>query len=577
MTTDNPQINISSLSFNDIKTSLKSYLNDPLLNPQFVGYDFNGSALNNLLEVFAYNTLFYSFYSNMIANETFLSTATLENSIVSLVKPLGYLVPGKTSSKIELTVSPSAGTTRINPYSTAFSGSNPSGNSYLFYAIEGITVSSQTNLTIYEARSVVNNLQVTVDIAEQKVFLGNTNIDINTLTVKVNGITWSKYNNFQSDPGPNSTVYFLDRSSNGFYIIFGKKTINDYQATFGKNIISTDIVTVSYLLPSGTVANNINYVNNANLTNTVTKFTVGRDGADLDLVKFFAPKMFAANDRAVTRDDYYGVLFNSDVLPDNITNINQINVWGGEDADPPVYGRVFVSFSEQTLTRATPSVVKCIQFLKNKSVVTIIPEYVQSQIIKVGLTIRITKVTGSSDISTNAVIDVNAMYNTNKIFNNNINTDDIKQKLLNSYPSNIRSVVVEPSKISLLVSASATSKNVYFRNEFIGVQVNSPLGTALISDMFSYNGQNIRFKDKPTKFDENGYALEGELLGIKDGTSTSVGILGYVNYTSGYITINPGVLPTNSTLYFNAYLKYPDNIIIKNESVLIVDTVVVTV
>ena len=208
---------------------------------------------------------------------------------------------------------------------------------------------------------------------------------------------------------------------------------------------------------------------------------------------------------------------------------------------------------------------------------TIIPEYVQSQIIKVGLTIRITKVTGSSDISTNVVTDVNAMYNTNKIFNNNINTDDIKQKLLNSYPSNIRSVVVEPSKISLLVSASATSKNVYFRNEFIGVQVNSPLGTALISDMFSYNGQNIRFKDKPTKFDENSYALEGELLGIKDGTSTSVGILGYVNYTSGYITINPGVLPTNSTLYFNAYLKYPDNIIIKNESVLIVDTVVVTV
>ena len=68
MTTDNPQINISSLSFNDIKTSLKSYLNDPLLNPQFVGYDFNGSALNNLLEVFAYNTLFYSFYSNMIAD-----------------------------------------------------------------------------------------------------------------------------------------------------------------------------------------------------------------------------------------------------------------------------------------------------------------------------------------------------------------------------------------------------------------------------------------------------------------------------------------------------------------------------
>lgn len=572
----NPQINISSLTFDDIKTSLKAYLNNPTLNPQFVGYNFDASALNTLLDIFSYNTLFYSFYSNMIANETFLSTASLESSIVSLVKPLGYLVPGKSSAKIQLNVSSASGSVTVNPYSSVFTGFSPSGNSYLFYSIEGITVSSQTNLSIYEAKSVVNNLQVTVDITEQKVFLGNTNVDINTLTLKVNGVTWTKYNTFQSNPGSEGTVYFLDRTSSGFYVIFGKRTINDYQTTFGKTIAETDVVTVSYLIPSGAGANNINSVTNTNLViSSVTPSIGGADGADLDLVKFFAPKMFAANDRAVTRDDYYGVLFNSDVLPANITNINQINVWGGEDADPPVYGRVFVSFSDQTLTKTTPSVLKCIQFLKNKSVVTVIPEYVQSQIIKVSLTIRLTTVSGLPDIGSNVLTYVNAMYNTNKIFNNNINANDIKQKLLNAYPSNIRSVIVEPSKISLLVSASAASKNVYFRNEFIAPQIYSLPGTALFSDIFSYNGQNIRFKDSPTKFDENNYALEGELLGIIDQTTTSVGIIGYINYTSGYITINPGVLPISSTLYFNAFLKYPDNIIIKNESVLIVDTLVI--
>ena len=261
----NPKINISSLTFDDIKTSLKGYLNNPTLNPQFVGYDFDGSALNTLLDIFSYNTLFYSFYSNMIANETFLSTASLESSIVSLVKPLGYLVPGKTSAKIELNASPASGSVVVVPYSTVFTGFSPSGNSYLFYSIEQVSVASATDLTVYEAKSVVNDIEASVDITEQKVFLGNTNIDINTLTLKVNGVTWTKYNTFQSNPGSGGTVYFLDRTSSGFYVIFGKKNINDYQSTFGKTISATDVVTVSYLIPSGIGANNISSVTNTNL------------------------------------------------------------------------------------------------------------------------------------------------------------------------------------------------------------------------------------------------------------------------------------------------------------------------
>ena len=278
----NPKINISSLTFDDIKTSLKAYLNNPTLNPQFVGYNFDGSALNTLLDIFSYNTLFYSFYSNMIANETFLSTASLESSIVSLVRPLGYLVPGKSSAKIQLNVSPASGSVTVNPYSTVFTGFSPSGASYLFYSTEEVSVASETDLSIYEAKSVVNNLEVTVDITEQKVFLGNTNVDINTLTVKVNDVAWTKYNTFQSNPGSEGTVYFLDRTSGGFYVIFGKKTINDYQTTFGKTITETDVVTVSYLIPSGIGANNINSVTNTNLViNTSITSNGGTDGANL--------------------------------------------------------------------------------------------------------------------------------------------------------------------------------------------------------------------------------------------------------------------------------------------------------
>ena len=567
----NPKINISSLTFDDIKTSLKAYLNNPTLNPQFVGYNFDGSALNTLLDIFSYNTLFYSFYSNMIANETFLSTASLESSIVSLVKPLGYLVPGKSSAKIQLNVSPASGSVTVNPYSTVFTGFSPSGASYLFYSTEEVSVASETDLSIYEAKSVVNNLEVTVDITEQKVFLGNTNVDINTLTVKVNDVAWTKYNTFQSNPGSEGTVYFLDRTSGGFYIIFGKKTINDYQTTFGKTIGETDVVTVSYLIPSGAGANNINSVTNTNLVvNSTIPSIGGADGADLDLVKFFAPKMFAANDRAVTRDDYYGVLFNSDVLPTSITTQDQVNVWGGEEADPPAYGRVFVSFADETLDKTTPSIQKCMEFLKTKSVVTVIPEYVEPQLITVNLNILLGNARTTQLIPIQNTI--NDFYNTTKTFNDSINMGDIVDLIsLGLYP-NVTSIYLESASLVLEVYSSSVSKNVYFKNEFVSVTSILPVGSAVYSGSFLYNGNTIILKDKPTIFDENNFGLEGELHGYSG--TTDVGVLGYVNYVSGYVTIDANVLPTSTTTSITAIPKYPDTIVIKNEFVLIANTTV---
>jgi hypothetical protein len=568
----NPKINISSLTFDDIKISLKAYLNNPTLNPQFVGYDFDGSALNTLLDIFSYNTLFYSFYSNMIANETFLSTASLESSIVSLVKPLGYLVPGKTSAKIELNASPASGSVVVVPYSTVFTGFNTSGNSYLFYSIEQISVASATDLTVYEAKSVVNNLEVTVDLAEQKVFLGNTNIDINTLTLNVNGVAWTKYNTFQSNPESGGTVYFLDRTSSGFYVIFGKKNINDYQSTFGKTISATDVVTVSYLVPSGVGANNINSVTNANLViNTVIASSGGTDGADLDLIKFFAPKMFASNDRAVTRDDYYGILLNSDTLPANIVSQDQVNIWGGEEADPPTYGRVFVSFADETLIKTTPSVQKCIALLNSKSVVTIIPEYIQSQAITANMNILVSGArTSQITLIQNTIND---LYNTTKTFNDSIKIGDIKQTVFGLYP-NITSISLNSISLVLSVFGSSVSKNVYFKNEFLPVTSRSSAGSAVYSDSFSYNGSSIILKDKPTIFDSAGFGLEGELHGYVG--STDIGTLGYVNYTTGYVTINANVLPKTVKTSIIATPRYPDNIIIKNEFVLVANTTVST-
>jgi hypothetical protein len=558
----NPKINISSLDFDSIKTSLKTYLSG-LKNADgtltFEGYDFDGAGINVLLDILSYNTLYYSFYSNMIGNETFLDTAQIENNIVSLVKPLGYLVTGKSASKTEMTVKSVSATDTLTAYTDFFTALSTSGSSYKFYPIQNYSLSSgaTTDIILYEGRTVANNLQIVVDITDQKGFLGNTNIDLNTLTVKVNGTTWTQYSAFQADPGPDSEVYFLDRTSAGFYVIFGKKTLNDYQATFGKQITENDVVTVSYMVPSGIIANNITSVKNSKVTISATSKTAGgTDGVDLDLVKFFAPKMFAANDRAVTKDDYYGLLFSSNILPPTITQSEQVNVWGGEEADPPAFGRVFVSYADTTLTTNTASVKKSIAFLKNKSVVTVLPEYVQPQTITAQISLIATGASTAETAGIKSLIENN--YNSTLIFNNSVILTDIKNLITDNY-SSVRRVDMSSASLVLSVKGSGSDKALYFKN-----QLNDPstAGAVITSTSFDYKGIAITLVDQKIN------NTEGYLLARNTSTGSiinSFGNLGSVNYSIGTVAINADVLPVATTISVTAKPKYIDSITIKNE------------
>ena len=557
----NPKINIASLDFDSIKTSLKSYLSG-LKNSdgsfKFAGYDFEGSGMNILLDVLAYNTLYYSFYSNMVANETFLDTAKLENNIVSLVKPLGYLVSGRKAAKTEMTVKSVSATDTLTPYTDYFNATSSSGAVYRFYPIENYSLTSgaDSDIVLYEGSSVANNIPVTVDVAEQKVFLGTTNIDLDTVTVKVNGTAWTKYNNFESDPGPDSEVYFLDRTSSGFYIIFGKKTLNDYQASFGKEIQENDVVTVSYLVPSGADANGISSITNSKVTVSSTSITnTGADSVDLDIVKFFAPKMFAANDRAVTKDDYYGLLFASNLLPATITQRDQVNVWGGEEADPPAFGRVFVSYADTTLTANTAPVKKSIAFLKNKCVVTILPEYVQPQVVNVVLQIVATGARTNELAGIKSLVENN--YNQTYSFNNDVTLTDIKTLITQNYAS-VRRVDIDTAKMSLLVLGSGTEKALYFKNE---LETSTSTGSVVTSDTFEYSSTTISLADSAVN------ETEGALYAVDSSNRiiVSLGMLGTVNYATGEVTIDSGVLPAGTDINVYVVPKYVDNITIKNE------------
>jgi len=569
----NPKINIASLDFDSIKTSLKTYLSnlkDSDGSYKFAGYDFNGSGMNVLLDILAYNTLYYSFYSNMIANETYLDTAKLETNIVSLVKPLGYLVSGRKASKTEMTVKSVSATDTLTAYTDYFNATSSSGAVYRFYPIEtyNLTSGGDSNIVLYEGSSVANNIPVVVDIAEQKTFLGTTNIDLDTVTVKVNGTTWTKYNNFESDPGPESEVYFLDRTSSGFYVIFGKKTLNDYQASFGKEITENDVVTVSYLVPTGADSNGISSITNSKVTiSSSTISNTGADSVDLDLVKFFAPKLFAANDRAVTKDDYYGLLLASNLLPATITQQDQINVWGGEEADPPAFGRVFVSYADTSLTTQTASVKKSISFLKDKCVVTILPEYVQPQIVNVNLQIVVTGAATNELSGIKSLIEQN--YNETYIFNNDVTLTDIKNLITDNY-SSVRRVDISSGTMSLLVLGSGAEKAIYFKNE---LETSTGIGTVVTSDTFTYDSRTISLADFPTS-DTQGvlYAVDSANRII-----TNLNTLGTVNYNTGEITIDANVLLAGTDININVVPKFLDSIVIKNEFLVNVTTTVTSV
>ena len=560
----NPPINISSLDFSSIKQSLKSYLTT---QSEFSSYNFEGTALSTLLDVMAYNTLYYAFYSNMIANETFLNTAQLENSVVSLLKPLGFLVNGNNASKFTVSLT---GTQTITPFSTVFYGYDPSGNRYTFYSIEEYQLTSvPTEVTVYEARSVTKDKSINdqnssdkINLTEQKYFLGNFDIDINTLKVKVDGVEWTFYNNYNQNNPEDDKIYFIDRTSDGFYLLFGKKTINDLMGSFGKTIIATNSVTISFITPNGDIANGLAF---SSPIGTVVSSgpSFGGGKPDLDLIRTFAPKLFASLDRAVTKDDYYAIIASSGILPKNIETANQIQVWGGDELNYPIDGRVFYSLANPDLL---PDNVKGItSLLKRKSVVSIVPEYVQSEILDLSVNFRITGSARTTDIAN----DIRSYYNTgiefNKTFSLAETIDALRVKYGFGTGARLTNIIITDCRFNVSLKRGTGNRYKFFGNPFKTLLTTDivGVGSVLNSQAFNYNNEIVFIADKPetTKSDE---WITG-LLNMYNATTGSIIAenIGSINYTDGWFYLDSTYLPTNNdSVLFNIICKDSTNPII---------------
>ena len=346
----NSSIALTQLDFDSFKTSLKTYLTE---QDEFQDYDFEGSNLSVLLDVLAYNTYQNAFYLNMVSNEMFLDSAKLRDSVISHAKELNYLPRSFTSAKadIRLTVTPTdpnknsivvpkgtAFISRVDDYSFTFTTTQ---NLVVTNKIDGAFVSD--TITIYEGNYLSDTYAI--NYANPLVFkINNKNVDISSIAVTIiedNGSVNIEYSRATSLFGydENSAVFFLQPGIGDLYeVVFGDGVV-------GRKPKNNAIVIIEYRTSNGELPNGaFRFINSGRIDNeanvAITTLKAAADGAvaeDLNSIKFNAPRAFTTQERAVTAEDY------QNLLKANFPEINAVTAYGGEDATPPQYGRIFVS------------------------------------------------------------------------------------------------------------------------------------------------------------------------------------------------------------------------------------------
>jgi hypothetical protein len=389
------KLQLTDLDFDNIKSNLKDYLKG---QSEFQDFDFEGSALNVLLDLLSYNTFYNSFYMNMVANEMFLDTAVLRSSVVSHAKLLGYTPRSAIASLAYLNVSIKRAegdtTSIINiPALTQFAAKGKDTSAYSFYTVDDSEYVSAnaagyfsfTSLMVKEGLPVTKTFTYDLSTNPEQYFdLTDENIDTSTLKVIVQtSATNPSYNVFSlaedaTTVSTNSNVYYLEESSGGSYrIYFGDDVL-------GRKLDDRNLVAVSYLTTNKENGNGCRSfsLQTQILAGSVATVSVvdagmssgGSGQEDIQNVKFTAPKSFIAQNRAVTKNDYISLIDKKYPYFDSVT------VWGGDEETPPVYGKIYISAKPKdgfTVTKSQQQhLIKDI--IKPISVLTVTPEYIDA-------------------------------------------------------------------------------------------------------------------------------------------------------------------------------------------------------
>jgi hypothetical protein len=357
-----PFTKFTNLDFDQIKTSIKDYLR---ANSTFTDFDFEGSNFSVLIDTLAYNTYITAFNSNMIVNESFLDSATLRENVVSLARNIGYVPRSRTAAKAQVSFNISAADT---PLITLQAGlvcvGSVDNTSYTFSIPDNISsnvvggIASFNNIDIYQGTFLTKQFVVDGSL-DQRFILNNSFIDTSTISVYVKGINDSglgvEYSSVDNILQVDSTsrIYLLQEVQDEKYeLLFGDGLI-------GQKLENNAVITVNYIVTDGEDGNgasSFSFAGNVrNATNgpinigsvSVTTNQPSQNGSQIesiDSVKYFAPRIYSSQYRAVTSRDYEAII--KKIYPDT----ESVAVIGGEELDPPEFGTVSISIKPKNGT-----------------------------------------------------------------------------------------------------------------------------------------------------------------------------------------------------------------------------------
>lgn len=568
----NSSLILTNLDFNTLKNTFKSYMKS---QDKFKDYDFDGSNMSVLLDLLAYNTYLNSFYLNMIGNEMFLDTAQLRDSIVSHAKELNYTPQSFTSARavVDLEFIEQSTTTNRRsvtiPKGTIFTG-RIGGDAYTFSTDRYIvtdeisvrnnsTVFTAHNVELFEGDYIVDTFTVNKS-APMKYILSNKTIDISSLSVTViedSGATPVTFKRATSlfDLDSNSTVYFLQGTT-------GER----YELQFGDGVVGrqpkhNSTIVCEYRACNGELPNgifdfrtvtSIDGIPGARVI-TKEKAAAGSVSESLENIRFNATRHFNTQERAITTEDY------ESLLKLNFPEINSATAYGGEEIDPPQYGKVLVSVDLKDLD-GLPDVKKrqYYNFLKTRAPVSIDPVFIDpdylyvycNSIVKYNIN---TSGLTSDDIRT-LVLSSIIRYANDSL--NNFNRTLRYSKLIQAIDNSHSSIISNETELRAVKYLKPLTK----RTISFDIDYGAPLAITIpdtsthnIGDAHTIESSRFTYNGLPVYFEDNGAGIV-RLINTQGGKHQTIKNIGTVNYETGLVQIT-GLTIDRYDSYIKVYAR----------------------
>jgi hypothetical protein len=588
---------ISDFDFNDVKDNFKTFLQG---QNEFTDYDFEGSGMNILLDVLAYNTHYLAYNTNMVANEMFLDSASLRSSVVSHAKTLGYTPNSASSALAKINVFLNSSINSATMESGTTFKSSIDGSDYIFSTTSSVSANNRgdgiiefLDVPIYEGTLITTRYTVDPTNADQRFVIPTNRADITTLKVEIQNssvdatsLTYKLVKDISQVDGTTPS-YFLQEVENGqFQVYFGDGII-------GKKPINGNIILLTYIVTNKEEGNGADIFANETPIGGVTSITVslvspssgGAEPESIDSIKLNAPLDYASQGRAVTVEDYK--VYIRKLFP----TTKSVSVWGGESgswnaasgqSDIPEYGKVFIAIRNTAGTNLTEtqkeSLVKSLETYTVASITPVIadPEYLY-------LTLNV-NINFNSSITTKTYSEiVTDVRNTITTFNNSTLSEFgavfRMSKLSSLIDSTDKSITSNTTSLTLQKyftpdGSRSASYNINYSNSLYHPYdgYNKVKGGVVSSTAFKVSGNT-----QEMFFDEDGSG-NLRIYYLVSGVRTYYSLVaGAVNYISGLVTISPiiisSVVDPNATSLKISIIPNSNDIVPVRNLLLEIDTV----